>query len=27
VQGWNTPINAKGRMAFGVNGQLYVFTP
>jgi hypothetical protein len=27
VQGWNTPINAKGRMAVGVNGQLYVFTP
>jgi hypothetical protein len=27
VQGWNTPINAKGRMAVGINGQLYVFTP
>ena len=27
VQGWNTPINAKGRIAVGVNGQLYVFTP
>jgi hypothetical protein len=27
VQGWNGPINAKGRMAVGVNGQLYVFTP
>jgi hypothetical protein len=27
IQGWNTPINAKGRMAVGVNGQLYVFTP
>jgi len=26
IQGWNTPINAKGRMAVGVNGQLYVFT-
>jgi hypothetical protein len=25
--GWNTPINAKGRMAVGVNGQLFVFTP
>ena len=27
IQSWNTPINAKGRMAVGVNGQLYVFTP
>jgi hypothetical protein len=27
IQGWNGPINAKGRMAIGVNGQLYVFTP
>jgi len=27
IQGWNVPINAKGRMAVGVNGQLYVFTP
>jgi hypothetical protein len=27
IQGWNTPIDAKGRMAVGVNGQLYVFTP
>ena len=27
VQGWNTPIDAKGRMAVAVNGQLYVFTP
>jgi hypothetical protein len=27
VQGWNTPINAKGKIAVGVNGQLYVFTP
>jgi len=27
VQGWNTPIDANGRMAVGVNGQLYVFTP
>jgi hypothetical protein len=27
IQGWNGPINAKGRMAVGVNGQLYVFTP
>jgi hypothetical protein len=27
VQGWNTPIDAKGRIAVGVNGQLYVFTP
>ena len=27
VEQWNTPINAKGRMAVGVNGQLYVFTP
>jgi len=27
VQGWNTPIDAKGRMAVGVNGQLFVFTP
>jgi hypothetical protein len=27
IQGWNTPINAKGRMVVGVNGQLYVFTP
>jgi hypothetical protein len=27
IQYWNTPINAKGRMAVGVNGQLYVFTP
>ena len=27
MQGWNTPINAKGRMAVAVNGQLFVFTP
>jgi hypothetical protein len=27
VQGWNTPINAKGRMAVGVSGVLYVFQP
>ena len=27
IQIWNTPINAKGRIAVGVNGQLYVFTP
>jgi hypothetical protein len=27
VQKWNTPIDAKGRMVVGVNGQLYVFTP
>jgi len=27
ILGWNGPINAKGRMAIGVNGQLYVFTP
>jgi hypothetical protein len=27
VQGWNTPIAAKGRIAVGVNGALYVFTP
>jgi hypothetical protein len=27
VHKWNTPINAKGRMVVGVNGQLYVFTP
>jgi hypothetical protein len=27
VQKWNTPINAHGRVAVGVNGQLYVFTP
>ena len=26
VQKWNTPIDAKGRMVVGVNGQLYVFT-
>ncbi|HEX3344509.1 MAG TPA: hypothetical protein VHS09_08035, partial [Polyangiaceae bacterium] len=25
VQGWNTPIDAKGRMVVGVTGQLYVF--
>jgi hypothetical protein len=27
VQGWNTPIAASGKIAVGVNGQLYVFTP
>ena len=27
IQGWNTPIDAKGRMAVGVYGQLYIFTP
>jgi hypothetical protein len=27
IEYWNTPINAKGRMAVGVNGQLFVFTP
>ena len=27
VQNWNTPINANGRMAVAVDGQLYVFTP
>jgi hypothetical protein len=27
IQYWNTPINAKGRMVVGVNGQLYVFAP
>jgi hypothetical protein len=27
IQGWNTPIDAKGRIAVGVQGQLYVFTP
>jgi hypothetical protein len=27
VQGWNTPIVAKGKIAVGVNGQLFVFTP
>jgi hypothetical protein len=27
VKGWNTPIDAKGKIAVGVNGQLYVFTP
>jgi hypothetical protein len=27
IEYWNTPINAKGRMVVGVNGQLYVFTP
>jgi hypothetical protein len=27
VQGWNTPIDAQGKIAVGVNGQLYVFTP
>ncbi len=27
VQKWNTPIDAKGRIVVGVNGQLYVFTP
>jgi len=27
VQGWNTPIVANGKIAVGVNGQLYVFTP
>jgi hypothetical protein len=27
VQKWNTPIDAKGRIVVGVNGQLTVFTP
>jgi hypothetical protein len=27
VTKWNTPIDAKGRIVVGVNGQLYVFTP
>jgi hypothetical protein len=27
IQGFNTPIAAKGRIAVGVNGQLYVFAP
>jgi hypothetical protein len=27
VNKWNTPIDAKGRIVVGVNGQLYVFTP
>jgi hypothetical protein len=27
VQGWNTPIDADGKIAIGVNGQLYIFTP
>jgi hypothetical protein len=27
VNKWNTPIDAKGRMVVGVDGQLYVFTP
>jgi hypothetical protein len=27
VQKWNTPIDAKGRIVVGVNGQLYAFTP
>jgi hypothetical protein len=27
VHKWNTPIDAKGRIVVGVNGQLYVFTP
>jgi hypothetical protein len=27
IQNWNTPIDANGRMAVAVNGQLYVFTP
>jgi hypothetical protein len=27
VRGWNTPIDANGKIAIGVNGQLYVFTP
>jgi hypothetical protein len=27
IQKWNTPIDAKGRIVVGVNGQLYVFTP
>jgi hypothetical protein len=27
TQKWNTPIDAKGRIVAGVNGQLYVFTP
>jgi hypothetical protein len=27
VRGWNTPIAAKGKIAVGVNGQLYVFAP
>jgi hypothetical protein len=26
-QKWNTAINAKGRIVYGVDGQLYVFTP
>jgi hypothetical protein len=27
ISKWNTPIAAKGRIAVGVNGQLFVFTP
>ena len=27
IQKWNTPIDARGRIVVGVNGQLYVFTP
>jgi hypothetical protein len=27
VRGWNTPIVANGKIAVGVDGQLYVFTP
>jgi hypothetical protein len=27
IHGWNTPIAASGKIAVGVNGQLYVFTP
>jgi hypothetical protein len=27
VQGWNTPIDANGKIAVAVSGQLYIFTP
>ncbi|HEX3772782.1 MAG TPA: hypothetical protein VHV30_18010, partial [Polyangiaceae bacterium] len=27
VQGWNVPIAAKGRIAVGISGQLYLFAP
>jgi hypothetical protein len=27
VRGWNTPIDADGKIAVGVNGQLYIFVP
>jgi hypothetical protein len=27
VQKWNTPIEAKGRIVVGVEGEQYVFTP